>query len=260
MLKLPIQGTRRLASEKQVESLDCLGFSQNKKGMKWRCAAWTEDVAPLFVCEDEKTTLDLLLIGGVHGNEPEGVWLCKAVMAELLKQERIRLRWAAIPEFNPEGLAAGTRVNGRGVDLNRNLPTRDWSKDAFNAKYPPGEFANSEKENQFLVSYLEERSPRLIMSFHSFEKTLLNVNGACREVAEAISAVNQFPIVDEMGYPTPGCLGTYAGLERNSPTITYEIQRGASLKEVLRTQLPAVMAGLRLWEDLIEKENQRSPL
>lgn len=196
--------------------------------------------------ENEKSPLDLLLIGGVHGNEPEGVVLCKSVIAALQKAA-LDLVWGAIPEFNPDGLIEGSRLNANQVDLNRNLPTKDWSPEAFNPKYPPGEFANSEPENQALVRLIEAAQPKLIISFHSFERTLLNINGDCRAWAQVISEEVHYEIEESIGYPTPGCLGTYAGLERPHPTITYELKRGLSVAKIIQVHRPAVMKSLKLF-------------
>ena len=72
------------------------------------------------------------------------------------------------------------------------------------------------------VSWLTTLAPAFILSLHSW-KPLLNVNGACRPEAEAIASRTGYIIEESIGYPTPGCLGTYTGLERAIPTLTYEI-------------------------------------
>jgi protein MpaA len=135
------------------------------------------------------------------------------------------------------------------VDLNRNLPTEDWNPKAFNPKYPPGEFANSESENQALVSWIENEKPKAILSLHSFERFMMNTNGDCKAWAEAMKSVNSYPIEESIGYPTPGCLGTYAGLERSIPTITYELERGLSLEHIRSIHLNALQRGLKFLEE-----------
>jgi protein MpaA len=67
----------------------------------------------------------------------------------------------------------------------------------------------------------------------------------CQEEADAIHALTGYVIEESIGYPTPGCLGTYAGLERGMPTLTYEIERGLPPKDVLRVHVPAVLAALQ---------------
>ncbi|HST69373.1 MAG TPA: DUF2817 domain-containing protein [Solirubrobacterales bacterium] len=67
-------------------------------------------------------TLRMLVIGAVHGNEAAGMRITRRLLelgappgAELL----------IVPTINPDGVAARTRGNARGVDLNRNFPF-DW--------------------------------------------------------------------------------------------------------------------------------------
>src|SRR5690606_36692370 len=72
----------------------------------------------------------LLWLGGVHGDEPEGVHLCHLLLNYLeTNPENInnRVPWIMIPCLNPEGIETGVRTNGNGVDLNRNFPSLDWS-------------------------------------------------------------------------------------------------------------------------------------
>ncbi len=124
----------------------------------------------------------VLILGGVHGDEIEGVVCARGLLAEFLKSFPYHLRLTLIPEMNPEGVLLKTRGNANGVDLNRNLPTKDWSPEAKTPRYQPGPKPLSEVENQVLVSELKDR-PNLIISLHSWEP-VLNVNGDCHPEAE----------------------------------------------------------------------------
>ena len=57
------------------------------------------------------------LSSGIHGDEPAGV----LAMCDLMKGGFFddRIEWRVCPVINPTGLAAGTRENAQGVDLNR---------------------------------------------------------------------------------------------------------------------------------------------
>src|SRR5919108_5723818 len=60
-----------------------------------------------------------LVVGVIHGSEPAG-------LAVVRRLRRMRLPdgvhlWL-VPTVNPDGLAARTRQNAHGVDLNRNWP------------------------------------------------------------------------------------------------------------------------------------------
>jgi murein peptide amidase A len=190
----------------------------------------------------------VLILGGVHGNEVEGYVVAYGLLKEFTGKYGFGLQITLVPAFNIDGVCLHTRHNGHGVDLNRNLPTQDWNPKAFDPKYPPGPSANSEPENKALTAWLETEKPAFVLSLHSWHP-LLNVNGECVAEAQAIKALTGYEIKEEIGYPTPGCLGTYAGLERGMPTLTYEIERGQAADGVLKVHVPAILEALRVTEE-----------
>ncbi|MEK6772351.1 MAG: M14 family zinc carboxypeptidase [Bdellovibrionota bacterium] len=190
---------------------------------------------------------EILILGGVHGDEPEGVTAAWGLLKILMQNFNYKLNLTLVPEFNLDGIIDKTRMNANGVDLNRNLPTKDWSPEAKTVRYNPGPKPLSEPENQGLVQFLQSRNVKMITSLHSWEP-MINVNGPCLEEAQVLSNITGYKIDTDIGYPTPGSLGTYAGLEKNLPTITYEIQRDMNLKEVVETHVPALLEMLKVCE------------
>lgn len=188
-----------------------------------------------------------LILGGVHGDETEGVIAALGLLRRFQESFPYALDLTLVPRFNEEGSIFKTRGNFRGVDLNRNLPTRDWSPEVKTPRYHPGSHAGSEPENQALARFIETEQPRFILSLHSWHP-VLNVNGDCRGEARILAELTGYKIDDDIGYPTPGCLGTFAGLERNSPTLTYEIERGLDSPEILRIHVPAILECLKYTE------------
>lgn len=207
----------------------------------------TSQGLPIVAHKFGRSGPQILILGGVHGNETEGVVAGFGLLHQFMNSFPYELNLTLIPVFNVDGVLEKSRLNGRGVDLNRNLPTNDWNPAAFNAKYPPGPSPNSELENQALVKFLEANSPRLVISLHSWNP-MLNINGRCKPEAELISKLTGYSIEESIGYPTPGCLGTYCGLERDMPTITYEIERGLDPKQVLSVHVPAILEALKISE------------
>lgn len=193
----------------------------------------------------------VLVLAGVHGNEIEGVWLAQALAERWKKSFTFKTGVVVFADANPDGRIAGTRVNANGIDLNRNLPSKDWSPIVLNPKYPPGPTAASEPEARALVSLIEELKPKAIISLHSFEKVQININGKnlkkVREWAESFQPLCGYPITEDIGYPTPGSLGTYAGFEKDIPTITLEILRGMPREKVVDTFIPVLEACIRFW-------------
>lgn len=187
----------------------------------------------------------VLVLGGVHGDEVEGVIAAHALLEHFDRSFDYKLQLTLVPAFNLDGVLARTRVNARGVDLNRNLPTDDWTKNVAEVRYYPGPSASSEPESQALVSFLDQHKPEFILSLHSW-KPCLNINGNCRKQAEEIRKYTGYEIVETIGYPTPGCLGTFAALEREMPTLTYEIERGLATEPILRIHVPAILEGIKV--------------
>ena len=104
---------------------------------------------------ENKTSPRVLILGGVHGDEIEGVACSRGLLESFLQNFPYKLQLTLIPEVNPEGVLLKTRGNSNGVDLNRNLPTKDWSPEAKTPRYNPGPKPLSEKENQALLEELK---------------------------------------------------------------------------------------------------------
>ncbi len=188
-----------------------------------------------------------LLIGGVHGDEVEGFLLAEAMIEFIHGGKAILPEDSSVyilPRLNPDGCAAVRRTNQRNVDLNRNLPTSDWSGEFNNVRYYPGSSAGSETENVILMRLLSDLRPERIISLHSWENAMVNWNGPSEDLAIAMSSRNGLPPKGDIGYPTPGSLGTYAGWERGIPTITLEILRGQAADETWRQHHEALLLGL----------------
>ncbi len=189
----------------------------------------------------------MLILGGVHGNEPEGVIATLGLLQRFHQSFTYNLQVTLVPMFNLDGVMKQTRKNAQSVDLNRNLPTKDWTRQVTEEKYHPGTEPNSEPENQALVKWIDEQKPKLILSLHSWHP-LININGNCRPEAEALARLTGYEIKEDIGYPTPGCLGTYCGLERDIPTITYEIERGLNHHDILSIHVHALQEALKVSE------------
>ncbi len=215
--------------------------------MKARIFGTSAGGLPIMAYEFGTGRRNVLVLGGVHGDEVEGVIAALALLERFNESFPFQLKLTIVPMFNVDGVLRSERKNIRGVDLNRNLPTNDWSPDVATERYHPGPEAGSEPENKALVSFLEKEKPSFVLSLHSW-KPMLNVNGSCIEEAQAISAYTGYSVEESIGYPTPGCLGTYCGLEREMPTLTYEIERGLPAEAILKTHVPAIWESLKVTE------------
>jgi len=205
---------------------------------------------------DIKAKKYLYLIGGVHGDEVEGVFVLKELFYWLKMEHSLKdLPMIVIPILNVDGYKNQTRVNAHLVDLNRNLPTKDWSSSYKEPRYNPGPKPLSEPENQFLVKLMDKYRPGLIISFHTW-KPILNYNGECKEVADFLALYNNYEIASDIGYPTPGSLGTYVTEKYQSPVLTFECPELKTHKESLKEIWMENEAGLKklFSSDLIKEK------
>ena len=205
----------------------------------------TASQLPILSYQFGHTGPRVLILGGVHGDEPEGVVASFGLIQKFMDSFSLPIQLTIVPQFNFDGVLAQTRKNARGIDLNRNLPTKDWTKEYTKEKYFPGSEPASEPENKALLSWLDKNKPRIIYSLHSWNP-MVNMNGPCQPEADVIAAHTGYIVNSDIGYPTPGSLGTYSGMERDIPTITYEIERGLSTDRILEVHVPAICEALKV--------------
>ena len=169
----------------------------------------------------------ILLMGGVHGDEPLGVHLAQKTL-ELLIANATSARplptvpWVLSPVINADGFKAGTRVNGRGVDLNRNYPSKSWSPEAAKERYNPGPSPGSEAEVKAIVRLIQDLNPRLLIHCHSWEPMIVAAGEAGMRDAERLSRSSGYKVVPEIGYPTPGSLSQFGWIDHKIPVICIE--------------------------------------
>ncbi|MGE0761635.1 MAG: DUF2817 domain-containing protein [Bdellovibrionales bacterium] len=181
----------------------------------------------------KKTTHPLVMIGGVHGDEPEGVELATATLKWLKSNsQKARVPWILIPCLNPDGYKAGTRTNAAGVDLNRNYPAKSWSPEAKEPRYFPGPSPGSEPEVQAVVRLIEELEPRLVIHCHSWNPCIVVTGHIAIADAERLAKITGYPLQKTIGYDTPGSLSQYGWFDRHVPIICIEEQEGTALENV----------------------------
>ena len=84
----------------------------------------------------------------------------------------------------------------------------------------------SEEETKFIVSLMEQIKFDAILTIHSPYKIVNydgDKDGEALKLTQKISEFTGYPVQKDIGYPTPGSFGTYAGVERDIPVITVEV-------------------------------------
>ncbi len=169
----------------------------------------------------------LLLFGGIHGEEPETTFALSRALRHLPEPSP---HCAVVLAANPDGLIRGTRGNARGVDLNRNFPTRDWKPDPVmhrstltdprDVVLSPGSHAGSEPETKALLSLIGELKPEAAIALHAPLECIDDAQQG--PLGEWLAEKTGLPLVPDVGYPTPGSFGTW-GAEHGLSVVTYEL-------------------------------------
>ena len=161
---------------------------------------------------------NIFVIGVIHGDEPMGEFFINEYLKN--KNRRLKNNLYYIPRLN----FSNTRKNKNNVDINRNFPCKNWELTSFSDDYFGGFEPNSEIETQFIVGLMKEISFDAVITIHAPYK-IINFDGENNPLtiplAKKISDILGYPLQKDIGYPTPGSLGTY-GAERNIPVITVE--------------------------------------
>jgi len=102
----------------------------------------------------------MLVVGDIHGDEAAGMRIARRLVAS---PPPAGVELLIVPTINPDGVAADTRGNSHGVDLNRNFPFR-WRP------LGGGEYAGagplSEPESRAAHRLILREEPDLTIWFH----------------------------------------------------------------------------------------------
>jgi protein MpaA len=175
---------------------------------------------PIEVFTCGRGTGGVLVVGGTHGDERASA----LVVRELAKRLRCPPGGCAVtilPAFNPDGLALVARGNARGVDLNRNLPARSWTR-----RPPHGDRPGSEPESRALHDLLVRVRPALTISVHESSLPLVDYDGPGAPTAHALAACIGLD-TSKIG-ALPGSLGSLVGVDWGLAVVTVELPPEAS--------------------------------
>jgi protein MpaA len=199
------------------------------------------DITAMIYGSGEKR---VLVFGGIHGDEQHTTVLARSLAVHINSETLpANLTLVVVPDVNPDGLMAATRVNANGVDINRNFPSRTWRADYTEQRRYPGAQPSSEPETRAVLSLLERYPPHLVITLHA-ALGCVNWDGASSAQAQVLASVNGYPLCPSLGYETPGSLGILTGIDRQVPTVTIEL-RPQKATEIVAENLPALLTLLK---------------
>jgi hypothetical protein len=180
----------------------------------------------------------ILYIGTTHGDEANTKWLLDKWINELEgNPEKIPVNRSiiVIPVLNPDGLASSSRLNGRGVDLNRNFPANNWKPGIIMQSgqfLPQGGGAEplSEPESKAIANFIQSVNPGLTVTYHSKASVVIgNDSGNANSLASLYSSKSRYAyrtndsIAGLFNYDTTGAFEDWLHDKSNKAAILVEL-------------------------------------
>ena len=147
----------------------------------------------------------VLVVGCIDGDEPAGIAIAQRLQ-QLRPPAGIDL-WI-VPDLNPDGRAAGTRGNARGVDLNRNFPFA-WRP--LDGPFDSGPKPRSEPESKAAECVIRRVRPRLSIWFHQHMAVVDDSQGSVA-LERRFARLVGLPLARLRDYP-----GSVASWENHTP-------------------------------------------
>lgn len=188
-----------------------------------------------YVTGDPHATRTMLVVGCIHGNEPAGIAIARRLVATTAPIPGLAL-WV-VPVLNPDGVAADTRQNGRGVDLNRNFPYR-WAP--LTGYQYSGPHALSEPESQAAFGLINRIRPQITIWYHQ-HATVVDLSGGNPDVERDYATLVGLPAYKLTRYP-----GSAPGWENatlpGTTAFVVELPAGTPSQASIRRHIKAVLS------------------
>jgi protein MpaA len=176
----------------------------------------------------------VLVVGCIHGNESAGIAVAIQLIAARPSPE---LDLWVVPDLNPDGLAAGTRGNAHGVDLNRNFP---WRWRPLSGSFYSGPRPLSEPESTSAYKLVRRVRPEISIWFHQ-HLDLVDESGGNAQVERLFASIVGLPMRRLTRYP-----GSAVGWENHTfphtTAFVVELPAGSLTRGATRREARAVVA------------------
>jgi protein MpaA len=178
----------------------------------------------------------VLVVGCIHGDEQGGIPIARAL--EKLAPHDLDL-WI-VPVLNPDGVAADTRKNAHGVDLNRNFPWR-WRR--MGGVYESGPRPLSERESRIAHALILRLHPHVTIWFHQ-HLDMVWASGGDRHIEKAFARASGLPY-----HPMPQLAGSATTWQNDAlpgtTAFVAELPAGEPSPAAVQRYVRAVLAAAR---------------
>lgn len=190
-----------------------------------------------IVLGDRDAPRRILVVGCIHGTEPAGRAVTRALRSR--RPPAGTALWI-VDAFNPDGCAAGTRGNARGVDLNRNQRTNWRRLDPPGGTYYAGPRPLSEPESRAIRRLVVRIRPAISIWYHQ-HAALVNDSGGDRAIERCYARLVGLPY-RRFSRP-PGSITTWQNTAfHHSTAFVVELPGGSLAPASVRRHARAVEA------------------
>jgi len=212
---------------RQPESLVDASSRRPAAASPWQTIGHSHRGRPIRIRRIGHGPRRVIWIGGIHGNEQEGVISTRELPLAFTRVPGAlgEVTLTIVEDINPDGTAMNRRGNAKGIDLNRNYPARNFVPGKSYGARPL-----DQPEARALHDLVRSERPHLVIVAHSWrEDHFINFDGPAVQYAELFAAESGYRVKpSDRISPTPGSLGSWVGRTLGIPILTLEYERGSN--------------------------------
>ncbi len=202
----------------------------------WQIAGYSQQRQPISLRRIGSGEHVVMVLASLYGNEADTIAFVNRLAEQLTSREMDSrdTTLLLIPNPNPDGWKEGTLTNARGVNLDRNFPSRSF---AARRTTLTGPTAASEVETRTVMNLLDDFRPHRVVHVRSGSKNqlLATMNRSALEHWTARSGKTGLLIGSYDGVFQAGSLAEYVSRELETEMLEIELPSQALRGEIALT-------------------------